>query len=343
MKILFLRESEIKNLNPDVAETKGLGATETCFISLAEELSKINEVKVTCPCLDRKTYGNVEYIPLSSYTIVKHLLDSFKPDVFIVVANPTILYHHVVKGVKAIFWQHNHPQEMNKFPIKDLIQKSIPIVFPSKEAQQYAKNFYESEKIYGIYNGVREVFFQQHKVERIKNKIVYVGALVKTKGVLELLKTTKKLSDYDFHICGSFDMHTGKEDLEFKDSCINVAGKNVRFLGSLNKEQVFEQLVTSELCVVNPMVANKEVFCACALEAMATATPVLAGGNSLIDSIILHGGQSYTKNLDYSIINLMNDVEKRQQLGYCGKEFAKNFKWSCIALEWQRFLELQNV
>jgi glycosyltransferase involved in cell wall biosynthesis len=343
MKILFLRESEIKNLNPEVIETKGFGATETCFICLAEELSKTNDVKVICPCLVRKMYGNVEYIPLSSYTPVKRLLDSFKPDAFVVVGNPSVLFHHVTKNVRAIFWQHNHPQEMNNFPIRDLLKREIPIVFPSKESQEYAKKIYCSEKIYGINNGVRDEFYKDNKVERIKNKVVYIGALVKSKGVLELLKVSKKLYDFSFNICGSFDMHTGSIDNEFFRICKENSGENVSFLGSLNKHDVFEQLVTSELCVVNPLVSNKEVFCVCALEAMATGTPVLAGGNSLIDSIISHGGISYTKKLDECIIDIMSDVEKKKQLGHCGKEFAKNFRWSLIALEWQRFLETQNV
>jgi glycosyltransferase involved in cell wall biosynthesis len=126
-------------------------------------------------------------------------------------------------------------------------------------------------------------------------------------------------------------MHTGKTDLEFQKTCLESAGENVNFLGSLNKQQLIEQLVTSELCVVNPMINNKEVFCACAVEAMATGTPILAGGNSLIDPIVAHGGQSYAKDLSTAIIFMMSDEKKRRQSSEEGKRYSEKFRLKLIS------------
>jgi glycosyltransferase involved in cell wall biosynthesis len=341
MKILFLRESELKNINPIVAETTGLGATETCFIELTRELSKFYEVKVVCPCSDRKYYESVEYIPFRDYGQVKDLIiKHYQPDRFIVIGNPTILFHRAFKGINAIFWQHNHPLEMKHFPINELIDRGVYVIFPSNEAANFAKTFYKKKDIFGIYNGIREDFFKTQNIEKEKKRIVYVGALVKTKGVYELLKITKLMPDFAFHICGDFGMHIGKsEDKDFEKLCKGAAGPNVIFHGALDKQKLIEQISLSEICIVNPMIANKEVFCVSAFEAMALSTPVIIGGLSVIEPLIVNGGISYIRHLDQEIRKLSEDEQKRKILAESGKQFASNFTWPKVAQEWKEFLD----
>jgi len=332
MKIVFVRESEVQELNPDIEKSKPLGATESCFIQLAQQLSFQHTVKVICPCKPN-FYGKVEYIKLPNEQIILDLhLSLFSPDIIIVVGNPRLLFtdSHLYK-YKLIFWQQNHPLELIQYRIHELV-KSIPIVLPSEEAKVYCQNFYKSKNIYGIYNGIRDNFFNVIP-NKIKNKILYVGSLVRSKGFLELLKITKLLPQYDFNICGSFDMY-GYIDESYKKECMSIASNNVTFLGGLNKDELAKQLSEAELCIVNPLVGNLETCCVSALESMAVGTPVIAGKHSIIDAIIKHGGVSYSENLQEQIrYVLKNKVE-------IDKEWVYQLSYKNIAKQWDDLLKL---
>mgnify|MGYP000891958301 CR=1 FL=1 len=337
MKILFFRESEVKNLNPEIIKTQGFGATETSFILLAERLGKTHDVKVCCPCSQHRYYNHVEYIPLNSYIQVITILNIFQPDVFIVVGNPQILFEHHFHAKKIVFWQQNHPFEMVRYPIQTLLQRSIKIVLPSIEAADYAKEYYgSSDLIYGIYNGVREEFFITR--DKVPNKIVYSGSLTRVKGVLELLKIHGQLN-YDITICGSFAMY-GYEDEEYKTICTQILNNDtdIKFLGSLGPTKLAEELASAELCVVNPIIGNNETCCVSALESMAAKTCVIAGGNSVIDPIILKGGVAYKHNLADQIDELMSNVAKRNELALNGYNWVKNLMYNSIAKQWDGIL-----
>lgn len=336
MKILFFRESEIKELDPEIIKAQGFGATETSFILLAQNLGKIHNVKVCCPCRQHKYYDNVEYVPFNSYIQVITILNIFQPDVFIIVANPQILFEHRFGAKKIIFWQQNHPLEMIRFNILDLLKRSVSIVFPSPEAADYAKKYYNSNSlIYGIYNGIRDEFFITR--DKIPNKIAYVGSLTRTKGVLELLRIYHKL-EYDINIYGDFNMY-GYEDDEYKNVCMHIInGSKIKLHGSLDPKRLAEEISTAELCVVNPIIGNHETCCVSALESMAAKTCVLAGGNSITDPIVLNGGVIYKHNLLDKINELMLDNTKRNELAINGQNWAHELTYTNIKKQWDQLL-----
>lgn len=339
MKILFFRESEIKNLNPEIAENLPFGATETCIIHLAKELAKKHIVAVYCPNKEQKIYDSVTYVPYKSYSDFFIYCKKIEPDLVIVVGNPSILFKNLIPDYNYVFWQHNHPAEMKQFPITSLLQKNIKIVFPSPESAEFSKKYYHNtENIFGIYNGIRSLFFNEFSIKD-KNRIIYTGALYRHKGVLELLKCVPHLPDYNFYICGSFDMY-GNENLDFKKECLEFSTYlNLHFLGGLNQNQLVHELQKSELCIVNPLIGNKEVCCVTALEAMASGVPVIAGGQSIIDDIISKGGISYTRDLVQTIKDLMNDERRRTLLSINGKDWATELSWSKISKLWNEFLK----
>jgi len=340
VKIIFFRQAELKSISPETDSVSGLGATETCFINLAANLSKYHTIKVYCPC-KAGIYSGVEYIPYTSYTGFIDQCEMFQPDFAIIVGNPLILFKPVhLNKWKYIFWQHNHPLEMKHFPISDLLTKrKIPIVFPSTEAKKYAQKYYKQDtNIFGIYNGVRDEFFVDKNVQRVPNSIMYLGALYRSKGVLELLKIAKELPEYYFNICGGFDMY-GDENDEFKDECLSLCGNNVNILGSLNKNEVSIELQKSELCIVNPKIGNLETCCVCALEAMASRTPVISGGKSIIDTIIAHGGVPCVSILSKCIKNLMGNQNTRKSFAEEGYSWVSNLTWDKIALQWWELLD----
>jgi len=343
MKILIFRETEIKNLNPVVASTNGMGATETCVTELANALSKNNIVKVCCPCNESQVYGDVEYISFKDYSQLSTIINLFCPDIFIVTGNPRALFDRRFTNCKIIFWQHNHPDEVKHFPIHKLF--SIPdlkIVFPSPEAAEIGKKRYGHEdRIHGIYNGVRLNIFSKVK-EKEKNKISFCGSLTRAKGALNLLNHCNELKEYKIYICSGFDLY-GAIDIEYKNSCepLIAANENVILTGTLSPNNLSEHLASSELCIVNPVPGHKETCCVSALEAMASNTPVLSGDSS-INKIILHGGE-YFKGSAFELISsikrLMNDNDKRNELAVSGKQWVQQLSWENIAKKWEDYLK----
>jgi glycosyltransferase involved in cell wall biosynthesis len=319
MNILFFRESEIKDIH-----APALGATETCVTELAKALP--HNVAVICPCTS-KVQDNVQYVNHKDYISSVEFMKNFYPDIVIIAGNPKILFYGIKFSCNLIFWQQNHPDEMS-YPIKELKCK---IVFPSPEAAEYAKTVYNNKNIFGIYSGVRDVF--KPSQEKEKNSICYVGSLVRTKGVLEVLKAAAQLKQYKFYICGSFDMY-GYRDLEYERACLSIKSENIFYLGALSPTELANRISKSELCIVNPLVDNKETCCVSALESMACGTPVIAG-KSLIEPIINHGGIC-TVNLVQSIQELMQNSELLKQLAENGKKWVSELSWSKVALEWQR-------
>ncbi len=345
MKIAFIRESEVKDLNPDIAKTEPLSATETGFIHLADELSVYHEVKVFCPTIRNTTYvnkGTVEYIPLSSTKksigVERHIsakLSDFYPDVVIVVGNPRFLMLPFLDEYNKIFWMHNHPLEMdkyNKFINQAGHEDQFTIVTPSKEAAEFAQNFYHNPCIKGLYPGVRDVFFDRYE-KKEKNKILYVGPLSPSKGALEFLKAAVTLKQYKFYVCGCYDMY-GYAVPGYKEACEQYRGAHITYLGGLGPEDLAREMASAELCVVNPIVGNLETCSVSALEAMAAGTPVLSGGKSLITPIIEKGGKCYRGSLSKAI----RDIMSNNALIPDAREWVKNFTFEHIALQWNRLL-----
>jgi glycosyltransferase involved in cell wall biosynthesis len=335
MKILFFRETELRQLNPTVMLCQGLAGTENSVVCLAQELSKKHIVKVVAPQYKQHFFNKVEYIPFQSYAEVLIQIMVFNPDVLIVCGNPSILFEHKFSVQKIIFWQQNHPKELEgRFNIPIFFNNSLPykieVVAPSPEAASYYNNYYKTNKVIGIYNGVRDEFFNQHR-NPIKNKISYCGSFTRAKGLNQVLLSSVDLPEYQFFLYGSFDLY-GFIDQPFRDFCSQFKNTNIHFAGSLPAKQLAYEFSTSSLCIANPLENNLETCCISALEAIVVGTPVITGSSQILDSIVSRGGIT-TKNLTKTIKEFI-----LSQHIYKNKEFIQSLSWSFIAKEWEKVL-----
>lgn len=335
MKILFFRETELKELNPAVMDKQGLAGTESSVICLAQELSKKHTVKVIAPQLKQQYFDKVEYIPFQSYTEILIHHEIFNPDFMIICGNPSILYDHNFNS-KKIFWQQNHPRELEgRFNINVFFTTypflTTTVIAPSPEAAKYYNNYYRTNKVIGIYNGVRNEFFKQTR-NPIKNKISYCGSFTRAKGLDLVLTAAQKLHEYQFYLCGSFDLY-GFVDKTYKQHCLKLIGDNTHFVGSLNADKLSKEFASSSLCIANPLTDNNETCCISALEAIVVGTPVIAGSSTIMDSIVAHGGKT-TTNLVETIKNLMTSKQV-----YDNKKFVESLSWKSIAQEWNKVFE----
>lgn len=340
MKIFIFRESEIKDLNPIILKEIGLGGTETSFLLLSISLSKNNKIKVCCPTKTNYKEDNLEYINFLNYNQVFNEIEDFKPDFLIVVGNPNILFKNKFEKYKVIFWQHNHPLEIKHFPVNSLFSRdNLKVVFPSPEAAEFSKKYYNNfNKIFGIYNSIRDEFINSNKSKKIKNKICYISSFSRAKGLLEFLNSSKNLKEFDLYAIGDFDLY-GDFDSKFSFECENLFEENnVRRLGKLKSEELAKEISSSELCIVNPIIGNKETCCICALESISVGTPVVAGGKSIIDPIIEKCGISNINNLEDTIKKFMNEKEKREQIVKNSETWIKQFSKENISLIWEKFL-----
>jgi glycosyltransferase involved in cell wall biosynthesis len=337
LKILIFRETELKELSPDVMNKQGMAGTENSVICLAQELSKYYTVKVCCPGL-HKFYDSVEYISYSSYAEVFLICSMFKPDVLIASGNPNILFKMNFNVNKIIFWQQNHPLELlGRFNIKELLAKNISIVAPSPEAAEYYNKFYELKSIRGIYNGVRNEFFEVKNVIR-KEQILYVGSFTRAKGLNKVIEAAKDLKEIQFKLCGSFDLY-GFVDIEYKNYCLNEAKNlnNIEFIGSLNAQKLSEKLYESKFCIVNPLIGNHETCCVSALEAIVCKSLVITGSESITDKIFFNKGILVEKDLVSTIKSTIKN--NFYECVANTKQFIDNLKWDKIALIWKDYLE----
>jgi glycosyltransferase involved in cell wall biosynthesis len=331
MKILLFRETELKELNPYVLEHRGLAATESCVVGLAQELSRKHTIKVIAPQFKQQFFGKVEYIPFQSYAEVLIHIAIFDPDILIIVGNPQILVEHSFKQ-RTIFWQQNHPNEMDfRFPIKEILSKTL-IVAPSPEAANYYNKHYKTNKIIGIYNGIRNVFFNKLYMPDT-NKIVYIGAFTRAKGLSIFLQTAKKYPEYTFYCIGDFDLY-GFTDEIYKEYCKRLAQEcqNLIFCGNLNAEQLVKELQTATMCIVNPLINNNETCCVSALEAIVLNVPVIGGESEILSNIFKNAGQRAV-----TTTCLIETIKKHNyELLFYDKKFIENLKWSSIIQYWER-------
>jgi len=351
MKIFVFRETQHNDLTPEFAENNGMGGTDHVTLSFVEYLSEYCEVKLCCNTIERKYWNKVEFIPFQSHIQVCNEISNFQPNKVIVVGNPKLIYDKNYKFQdKTIFWQHNHPDEMRQFNIKVmLLDKGINIVLPSPEAAEYCKKHYGNyENIFGIYNGIRDEFFVKYNIERRNNVVAYVGCLTKQKGLWEFLAAAKQLPQYKFEIYGDFDLYgENTTDEQFKKDCKEIIERNsnISLMGKFSSKELTKHIQTVNLVIANPNVGNKETCCLSALEAMVTGTPVIVGGNAIIDPIVSRGGIPYKGNLADEIVKLISNREKMNNLGQTGLEFARTLNWNTIIKQWVEFLErnLNNV
>ncbi len=185
-------------------------------------------------------------------------------------------------------------------------------------------------KITVINNGVDAEKIFSLKKEVPKNtspvKIIYVGRIIKVKGLQKLVDALGKISNKNFilQIIGEGEFKTELEKLvnltSFKDK--------VKFLGLVGHNQVLEELIKADLFVLPTL--RIEGFPMTIVEAMFAGLPTVVsdiGGNS---DAVVDGVTGYLvkpgniNELSEKIADLLDHPEKRCQWGENARKKAQN-------------------
>lgn len=188
-----------------------------------------------------------------------------------------------------------------------------------------------------IYNGVDTTFFAP-KLQKKENTVLYVGALLKKKGIFTLLKVAKDLKNIKFWIVGD-----GPERKRVEYFVKRY--KNLRAFFKVSDEKLVNLYSLATLTVVPS--EYPEALPLVPLESFSCGTPVIASNIGGLGEIVKKlGGITFTpRNIESlkSKINylLENDNERRKIAIRGRKKVKKFFDWKIIAEKYIR--EIRNA
>jgi glycosyltransferase involved in cell wall biosynthesis len=193
---------------------------------------------------------------------------------------------------------------------------------------QYWQDYFKSKgykNVFKVYNAfdVPAYSFSDQEVKAFKEKyglkgkpIIYLGTCQKAKGVLESYNALKGLNA---HLVTSGEPH------------FNSPARNLQ----IPRDEYLKLLKASDLVLA--MSKFKEGWCRIAHEAMLLKTPVIGSGKGGMRELLEGGGQVVCEDFDSlekKVVSLLNDPQKRKEMGERGYDFAKEFTLERFKREW---------
>jgi len=210
-----------------------------------------------------------------------------------------------------------------KFLVANVLKNANYIIAVSKYLKREVVNLgVEESKVKVIYAGI-SFSLENEKEEKGKEKrVVYIGSLVKQKGVDILLKAFKDINA-ELFIVGD-----GKE----RDSLEKISGKKVYFLG---ERKNLDKIFSKASVLVLP--SREEGFGLVLLEAMSRGIPVVATRVGGIPEIINKSGllveRENVEELRKAMTLILNNRKIAKKFSYLGRKTAKKFSWRKMAHE----------
>jgi glycosyltransferase involved in cell wall biosynthesis len=161
----------------------------------------------------------------------------------------------------------------------------------------------------------------------------YVGRLTPEKGVEVLLRATAGQRAWDLAIVGD---GPARDDLERLVEELDLTSQ-VELVSSLPHEDLPELYRRLDLLAVPslPTPRWEEQFCRVAVEAMASAVPVVASASGALPEVVGDAGVLIPAGdpaaLGDALRDLAGDPERRRELGERGRARAVRFSWSSVA------------
>ncbi len=211
---------------------------------------------------------------------------------------------------------------ITKFFVASVLKNADCIIAVSRHLKRRVIDLgVEESKVKVIYAGIS--FSLKNEKEEKERRVVYIGSLVKQKGVDILLKAFKDI-DAELFIVGN-----GKE----RDNLEKIAGKKVYFLGEMeNLDKIFSK------ASVLVLPSREEGFGLVLLEAMSRGIPVVATRVGGIPEVInkkngLLVERENVEELRKAISSILNNRKTAKKLSSYGRKTVKKFSWRKMAHE----------
>jgi glycosyltransferase involved in cell wall biosynthesis len=232
-------------------------------------------------------------------------------------------------------------------------------VFVGKQFYDYFLDCDIIEKSKYIYNITVDPCSQAIKRDIDSKTVVYMGALVKAKGFLELAKIWKPIlrnvPNARLFVIGSGKLYNSDKELgslglaekHFEDEFLPyISDKNgvlpsVKFLGVLGKEK-YDIFSKASVGVANPS-GISETFCSTVIKMNCASLPVVTINKFSFPDVITSGqtGLLGKNNAEIKkhIIRLLRNNELNKRLGLNAKEYVKKFSPQRALFEWIKLFE----
>ena len=279
----------------------------------------------------------------NNLSIVKNYIKLFKlknnNNLLIEIHNRPYLFNYLINSLPSmpiILYYHNDPITMKGSKLKKerekILEKAAGIIFVS----EYIKNQFlkgissTSSKIYVLPNGIKR---NLNKMPKKNKQIMFVGRLVKEKGVHIFVKAIRELfnefEDWEYCIIGT--SKAGQKILRtnYEKEVINTFlkyGKKAKYFGFLANSKV-KTIMNSSTILVVPSIWD-DPFPLSALEGLASGQVVIASERGGLPEMLKHTGilikNINVENLKSTLKELMINEEK---LLYYQNKVWKNFKY----------------
>ena len=260
-------------------------------------------------------------------------------------------------GVKSVFHYHfgRMPEvlECSNWESK-LLYKILKISYASivMDKQSFEALKSRRYKVDYLPNPLSEKNFQivnklSENTTRQQNKLLFVGHVVSTKGVFELVEATTNIKNVEVKIVGKVFPETKQQLQEIAQK--RDSGTWLSFIGEIPHDDVLKEMLECEMFVLP---TYTEGFPNVILEAMACSCPIITCSVGAIPEML----DSETDNpcgiviepknaamLEDSIRLLQNDVEKKNHLGVrARKKIVDNYTvdavWKQLESIWQSYI-----
>lgn len=260
--------------------------------------------------------------------------------------NPVIWYLILLKLFKRKlivmvswpYWDRTyyvHKKGLFRKLLWDRFLKNMDIVTISESARNELLKF--SKNVTQIPHSVDpEIFFPGKKSRNFS--VIYVGRLIKEKGIRDLIQVAKELDYIEFLIVG---------DGPLKDEVLNSGLKNVKYRGYVEHGSVLAKLYSNaHVCILNSFRVSKweELYGIVLLEALSCGTPVIStdciGPREIVKSefgILIQ--QRNKEELKKKIVYMYKNKVEVVKMGRSGRNFIlANYDVKNLASRWENIL-----
>lgn len=362
----FYENTGLPNMDcsrPDLGNP-GVGGTQYCFLQLIYYLHQYRpEYTLTIYCIRDSQFPsgvNVNYVKDIKQAIANATIN--KDDYLIVKASDDTTLLEAIKQSKQkiITWGHNYYFA----PLADYIAHSNNIVaniFVSK--QQYDRYIDHDiiKKSTYIFNMINDCFGNVVRIND-SNTVVYMGALIPSKGFHQLAKIWKSIlkecPKAKLKVLGSGNLYSrnaklgsyGIADSNYEHQFMKYLTKkgeilpSVKFLGIVGQEK-YEIFRTATVGVVNPS-AKTETFGMGIAEMATCKLPVVTLRKNGHPDLIIHKttglAETSLRKIKNSIITLLKNREYNDWLGNNAKNNVSSISPDKIVPKWISLFENLN-
>lgn len=189
---------------------------------------------------------------------------------------------------------------------------------------------------------VQQIVIEKAGVSRIPNKIIFVGHVVASKGVVELVEACSKLRVRDLYIIGPL------PDENLKNRLIDIEkksqGKWLHFTGALPIERVIEEM---QSCAIFALPTYTEGFPNVIIESMACGCPIVTTPVGAIPEMLdIHGEDKCglcvapkdAEELMGTIQFLLDNPKEARRLGDRARE--RVYKEYSMPIVWDKLVDV---